>query len=71
MHFKSPEANVTELFRDFGEQMRGAGSNVMQFLHGLEQEDNNGNQLTRPGPDGNRLSINDHMYNNVELPPTD
>ena len=56
---KSPEDDVNKLFANFGEQMRGTGSDTMLFLHRLEQEDANGNQITANG-----------MYNSVEIPPT-
>ncbi len=56
---KSPEQNVDQLFSNFGEEMRGTGSNISLFLNNLEKEDANGNQITSQG-----------MYNSVEIPPT-
>jgi RHS repeat-associated protein len=66
----SPQDDVNQLFANWGGQMRGAGSDTMKFLHGLEQEDANGNQLTGP-PDknGNRSNLG-HIFNSKQLPPT-
>jgi len=71
MHFKSPDKNASKWFGLYGDRIRGVGSNVEQFLNGLELEDANGNQLTtKPDRNGNTQNLC-CMYNSQQIPPTD